>query len=76
MLSSGSMDGREAAITVVPGRVAPGCGWALAGGCREGRERRQAEQKNFKPKKSSSGTHDSRNGCVLGSVGLFRREEF
>ena len=29
---SRSMDGREAAITVAPGRAAPGCGSVLAGG--------------------------------------------
>ena len=32
MSSSRSMDGREAAITVAPGRAAPGCGSVLAGG--------------------------------------------
>ena len=32
MSSSRSMNGREAAITVAPGRAAPGCGSVLAGG--------------------------------------------
>ena len=35
----GSIEGEAAIEGLVPGRVAPGCGSVLAGGCREGRER-------------------------------------
>ena len=43
---SGAMVGREAAITVVPrGRVAPGCGPALAGG---GESEQRARARTFR----------------------------